>query len=267
MGDFINANVQIGSAAASGFAVGGPIGAGIGATVATVKVAIADLVQHSARLKAAKGENVALTQTIAAFDADVQAITFAYNNGQADAATCITACQFVDNAIETNLRQSITATSGAFIPGTSWSVTAGMAGKCNKQCTAGCCVYYGVFGPVLSLMQVAMGGAGGAWGRGDPRYKATPNGAVIHVPEVFANKYGQPDRPGYDITITQPPITGRVQAGITSTIDELFGIQSGPLSGLLPSSGATQSVSPVLLAIGVGLMFVGVLVAVFVGRA
>lgn len=266
MGEFIKDNAQIGSAAAAGFATGGPIGAGVAAIGATIKVAISDLVMHSARLKAAKSENAALQQVITAFDGDVTAITYAYNNGQADAATCIAAAKFVDNAIETNLRQSITGPGGAFIPGTSWSVAVGMQGKCNKLCTAGCCVYYGVFGPVLSLMQVAMGGMGSAWKSGDPRYKAMANGAVIHVPEIFGNKYGGADRPGYDISITQPPITGRVQAGLTATVDELFGIQSSPLSGLLPS-GVTQSVSPLLLALGVGLLFVGVLIAVFVGRA
>jgi hypothetical protein len=141
-----------------------------------------------------------------------------------------------------------------------------MSGKCDKTCTAGCCVYYGDLGPPLSLAQIAMGGSGGAWGRGDPRYHQTTMGATIDVPEVFASKYGGQDRPGYSVTISRPPIVGDVLGGIQSTVSELLGEQPSALQGLLPSGGTVGgSVNPTLLIAGVGFVFVAILLAVVFG--
>jgi hypothetical protein len=261
MGGFAQAGVQIGAGAAQGASVGGPIGAGIGAAKAAIQVAISDLIQHSARLKAAKSENAGIPPVVAAFDADVAAIVSAYNNGQATASDCIKACQYVDANIKANLQANVGA------PGTAWSDSVGMSGKCNKQCTAGCCVYFGDLGPVLSLMQVAMGGPGGAWGRGDPRLTLTTTGGTIKVPEVFASKYGGQDRPSYEITISRAPGIGAVQAGILSTVDELLGNSPSALQGLLPSGVSGGSVNPVLLIVGVAFVFVAVLIAVIAGRS
>lgn len=250
---------QIGLSTAAGCAAG-PLGCAAGAVSGTVKAAVTQLTQHTARLKGAKNENAALNPVVVAFDADVAAIRDAYNNGGADAATCIAACAAVDANIQANLKSHVGA------PGTAWSTAVGMQGKCNKLCTAGCCVYYGDLGPVLSMMVTAMGGAPlvPLWGRNDPRYHATANGATINVPEVIGSKYGATDRPGYTLTITAPPPQGKVQAGLLGIVSELTGAPPPSLAGLLPE-GMT-SVSPTLIILGVVLVFGAILLAVFGSR-
>jgi len=239
--------------------------AGLNIGLSVLKIGFAQLVQHSVRLKDAKNENAAIPPVVAAFDADFAAIVDAYNNGQATAADCIQALQYVDATIQANLRNSITDASGNFLPGTGWNASVGVAGLCNKQCTAGCCVYHGDLGPPLSLAQVALGGPGGAWGRGDPRLQLTATGGVIKVPAVFASKYGGQDRPGYTVTLARVPGVGAVQAGLLSTVDELLGNPPSALQGLLPASGATTGLSPTLLIAGVALIFGAILLAVLAG--
>lgn len=246
---------QIGAGAASGAASGGPVGAAIGAATAAVKAAIQQLAQHSLRLKDAKNENASIPPVVAAFDADVAAIASAYNSGGESASTCILAAQTVYQSIMANMKAAITQPNGQFIPGTSWDEATGVAGKCNKICTAGCCVFYGDLGPVLSMMIVAMGGQGYYWKTNDPRYKANPGGgATITVPEVFASKYGGQDRQSYTIVITPPPLVHEVQAGLFNTlasitgtanptsgadtfVEKLAGSSGGGVSGSAPTAG------------------------------
>src|SRR5271163_3407953 len=239
---------------------------GISLGASALKIGIAELAAHSARLAAAKSENAGIPPVVAAFDADVAAIVAAYNNGQANASTCIQACQSVDANIQSNLKANITK-NGVAIPGTAWTAATGLAGKCDKTCTAGCCVYYGDLGPVLSLMQIAMGGAGGSWGRNDKRLTLTTTGGTIQVPEVFASKYGGQNRPAYTITLSTPPPAAQVQSGITSTVNELLGTQPSVLQGLIPASSTTGSINPVLLIVGVVFVFGAILFAVIAGRS
>lgn len=247
--------------AAGAVAFTNPVTAGIAIGGTVLKIGIAELVAHSARVKAAKSENAGIPQVVAAFDSDVAAIVSAYNNGQASAADCITACQTVDANIQAALKSNVGAS------GTSWNTASGLAGKCDKSCTAGCCVYYGALGPVLSLMQVALGGAGGSWGRSDHRLTLTATGGTIQVPEVFKSKYGGEDRPGYTITLSRPPALGAVQSGILSTIDELLGKQPDSLQGLLPSGTTASGVNPMFLIIGVVFVFGAILIAAMMGRS
>ena len=264
MGGFAQAGIQIGAGAAQGASVGGPIGAGVGAATAAAKVAISDLIQHSARLKQAKSENAGIPPVVAAFDADFQAIVTAYNNAQATASQCITALQTLDANIQANLKANIAGPNGAVIAGSSWNSTTGLAGKCDKTCTAGCCVYYGALGPPISVAQIAMGGSGGLWGRTDPRLALTSTGGTVTCPEVFASKYGGADRPGYAVTISTPPGIGQVQAGITSTVNELLGNTPSVIAGLAPG---VSSINPIYLVIGVAFVFIGIIVAVFSGKS
>ena len=149
---------------------------------------------HTARLAAAKNENAAVAQIIAPFDQDVQQLAQLWNSGQVSPAQFIQFVQQVDTATYNYMKNLVSKS------GTAWSDTNGMAGKCDKTCTAACCVYYGDLGPVLSGMIVAAGGQG-KWGPNDPRISIQPGGTVITVPEVFASKYGGIDRKGYTVTL------------------------------------------------------------------
>ena len=192
------------------------------AVVSTIKN---QLLQHSARLKGAQTENAGIGPVLEAFDADLSAIVSAYDNGTANASTCIAALQGLDANIYNNLRGNTVDPQGRPIPGAAWSDSIGAQGLCNKGCTAGCCVYFGDLGPVLSMASVAMGGAPirlAQWGVRDPRYSAIPGGANIKVPEVFASKYGLQDRPSYTISVVAPPPATKVQQGLQSTISELL---------------------------------------------
>ena len=269
--------------ASSAASLSNPVSAGITLGTAVLKIGLAQLVQHSARLAGARTENEAIAGIVDAYDSDLQTIVQAYNNGQASSALCLQALQTLDARVYNQLRSGTISAGGAPIPGTAWSDSVGMAGLCNKSCTAGCCVYFGDLGPPLSLAALAIGGRPlrAQWGLRDPRYQTTPNGAVIKVPEVFASKYGGQDRPSYTLTIQAPPAPAQVQAGLLSTVQQLLGTgspvdpgtaaveaiatPSGAAPGPLGAPGA--GVSPELLILGVGFLFVALLVGVFVGKA
>jgi len=246
--------------------------AGLNLASSALKLGVALLAQHSLRLKDAKTENAAIPPVVAAFDADVSAIVAAYNSGQATPATCAQACAAVDANIRSSLQNGTVSAGGKPIPGTAWNSTSGFAGKCDKTCTAGCCVYYGDLGPVLSLMTLVMGGAPlyQQWGAKDPRLQLTSTGAVITVPEVFASKYGGQDRPSYQITLTRPPAVASVEGNLKQSIAEIFGTPQTGAGGVVASlaaGGAPVAASPasnskVLLIFGVGLV---ALIAVLAG--
>lgn len=245
------------------------------------KIGLNQLLQHSLRLKNAQSENAALANVVDAYDSDLQMIVSAVNSGQTDPATAIQALQQLDQNIYNYLRGSITV-NGAFRPGTAWDDATGVAGKCNKQCTAGCCVYFGDLGPPLSLAQVVLGGSGGRWRRGDPRLLSqTSTGGTIQVPEVFASKYGGQDRPAYTITISVPPPASQVQATLQQTVAEMLGTTptqnlqtseyaqtvlppASPFAASLTNSyGAPANpYTPLLLFAGVALLFGALLLAV-----
>src|SRR5260370_15171486 len=90
-------------------------------------------------------------------------------------------------------------------PGTAWSESVGVSGKCNSLCTAGCCIYYGDLGPPLSLAMIALGGSGTLWHANDPRISSGASGVTIQVPQVYASKYGGTNRAAYTITILNWP--------------------------------------------------------------
>jgi hypothetical protein len=100
------------------------------------------LAQHTARLQAAENENAALDALIPAWDADLKAIVAAYNSGT-PASECIQAATEVDNNAYNYLRQQVGKS------GTSWIGQPNPLPKCNKQCTAGCCVYYNDLHPAI----------------------------------------------------------------------------------------------------------------------
>lgn len=269
------------------------IQAGLGLLQTGLKLGLSALLQHSARLQGAKTENAGIEPVVNAFDADLAAIVAAYNNGQADAATCVNALRGLDQNLYTNLRGNTVSPSGAPIPGAAWSDSTGVAGRCDKTCTAGCCVYFGDLGPVLSMASVAMGGGyirAAQWGVRDPRYKAVQGGATIQVPEVFASKYGLADRPGYTISVVAPPPAAKVQEGLQSTLASFFGeasappvvstlaneapVASGSLGGAMPGFASVANsvtlggfaANPSLILVATGALFLIILAALFTRR-
>lgn len=202
------------------------ISAGINAASSIVGALLAG---HVARLKGAKSENEAIPQVVSAFDADVQQIVAAYNNGSISGAQAVQVLQTVDAGIVSYLRKQVGP------PGTAWSDTSGFAGKCDKTCTAGCCVYYGDLGPVISGLEIAMGGSG-RWGVNDPRLSASTTGVTVQVPQVFASKYGGVNRPGYTLTVVRRPGTSAnppqyAQTGLPPTPVPLGNVSNGTVQG------------------------------------
>lgn len=170
------------SAATAGIAAGVGIIVGIATTL---------LAQHKARMTGAKNENAAVDQYVPVFDSFVKAIVQAYNSKQCTAQQAATACQQMDQYIYQTFRSFVGQ------PGTQWNDTSGMAGKCDKTCTVGCCVYFGDLGPVLNNISAVLGFQTSKWGKGDPRI----SGRTITVPKVYPSKYSSYSRELYTVTL------------------------------------------------------------------
>jgi hypothetical protein len=164
------------------------VGAAIGVAAG---IATALLKAHNARLQGAKNENAAVDQYIPVFDSFVKAIVQAYNSKQCTASEAAMACQQFDQQLYQKFRSFVGQ------PGTAWNDSTGMAGKCDKSCTVGCCVYFGDLGPVLNNISFVLGFPTSKWGRGDPRI----SGRTITVPKVYPSKYSSFSRELYTITL------------------------------------------------------------------
>ena len=177
------------------------LGTGIGATAATagiaagvgiiVGIATTLLAQHKARMQGAKNENAAVDQYVPIFDSFVRQLVAAYNAKQCTAAQAANAAQQMDHYIKQTFQSFVGQ------PGTSWNDTIGYQGQCNKQCTVGCCVYYGDLGPVLNNISFVLGFPTGRWGQGDPRI----SGRTITVPKVYPSKYSPYTRELYTLRL------------------------------------------------------------------
>jgi hypothetical protein len=191
------------------------------------------LAAHKARLAGAKTENAAVAQVIAPFDDFVKQAVQYYNTGQVDASTFINYVSQFDATLYSYMKSFVGHA------GTAWNDQTGMAGKCDKTCTAACCVYFGDLGPVLSNLITAAGGKG-KWGANDPRLSVQAGGAVIQVPEVFASKYGGVDRKGYQITLLNIAQRGGnpapfAQTGMNTPSVPLGRISEGTPAGQTPT--------------------------------
>lgn len=165
----------------------------VGAAIAVaVSIAASLLAAHKARLKGATTENQAVDQYVPVFDSFVSKIVNAYNTKQISAAQCAQACQQFDQALYQTFRGFVGR------PGTAWSDTNGMGGKCDKTCTVGCCVYFGDLGPVLNNISFVLGFPTGKWGQGDPRI----SGRTITVPKVYPSRYSAYSRALYTIQLS-----------------------------------------------------------------
>lgn len=164
----------------------------VGAAIAAVAaVAAALLAAHEKRLTDAKNENAAVDQWIPVFDSFVTSVANAYNSKQINAQYAAQICQQFDQTLYQRFRSFVGQ------PGTAWNDTTGMAGKCDKTCTVGCCVYFGDLGPVLNNISYVLGYPTGKWGKGDPRI----SGRTITCPKVFPSKYSSYTRDQYSVTL------------------------------------------------------------------
>lgn len=177
----LTATVHLGAAA-------GPVGAAIAVAAA---IAAALLAAHEKRLQDAKTENQAVDQWVPVFDSFISQVVQAYNSGRISAAQAAQICQQFDNTIYNKFRSFVGQ------PGTAWNDQVGMAGKCNKQCTVGCCLYFGDLGPPLNNISYVLGFPTGKWGQGDPRI----NGRTITIPKVYPSKYSPLTRDSYTVTL------------------------------------------------------------------
>lgn len=169
-------------------AAAGPIGAAVAAISA---IALALLKAHQQRLTDAKNENAAVDQWLPVFDSFVTSVVNAYNSGQISASDAAQISQQFDQTLYSKFRSFVGQ------PGTAWNDQSGMAGKCDKTCTVGCCVYFGDLGPVLNNISYVLGFPTGKWGQGDPRI----NGHTITVPQIFPSKYSSYSRAQYTVTL------------------------------------------------------------------
>jgi hypothetical protein len=164
----------------------------VGAVVAVAAaIATALLAAHKARLQGATNENQAVDQYVPVFDSFVKQTTQAYHSKQITAAQAAQICQQFDHYIYQTFRSFVGK------PGTQWNDSVGMAGKCDKQCTVGCCIYFGICGPTLNNMSYVLGFPTGKWGAGDPRI----SGRVVTVPKMYPSKYSKYTRELYTVTL------------------------------------------------------------------
>lgn len=266
-------------ASGKGFLVGGPVGA----VAAGVMSLIASFAQHTQRLRDAKNENAALDQLIPAFDADIQVVAQAFNQG-ASPQDCINALIAIDTNAYNYLRAQLGKPNTPGLPGVAWggpssqsigyNINPSYPATCNMNCTAGCCVYLNDLRPAIFGRQV-----GSAYGP----YQNAPGivggmieaiqkgGGTVHVIPVASppNKnYGNYQRASYDITLKAPPAGTNVSDIALSSSGSGTGFAitatgapatpaQGAASSLVPFTQSLAKISPVtLLAVVGGLIIV-----------
>jgi hypothetical protein len=187
-----------------------------GAATAAISGIVTQLTQHSARLSGATAENKAADTVVPAFDADMQAINAAYNEGEATIAECIQAIEIVDQ----NCYNSLHALVGK--PGTAWisnppstafteanaaaQIGAYVSGSgvvpCNDACTVSCCIYFNnLHIAALNAVEILAG-----WGG----YSVSPGSGSQNVPQVYPpddSAYGTYTRAQYTLDWIPPKAT------------------------------------------------------------
>ena len=246
-------------ASGEGFLVGGPAGA-VAAGIASLAASFA---QHTQRLRDATNENAALDQLIPAFDADIQQVVDAFNQG-ASATDCINGLYAIDSYAYTYLRNQVGK------PGTAWGgpsdaslgtdINPSYKVTCDTKCTAGCCVYLNALRPAIfgrsgvgtsyAPFQTSSGIVGGLI------EAIQKGGGTIHVVTVFPppNKaYGNFGRVGYDLTVKAPsPVSSFADSilggsALQSNGSSVVAVPASPLSALTGNS--TIAILTVLTAL------------------
>lgn len=197
--------------AANAIPVAGPV---ISAAISTIGGAF--LAAHTARLKGAIAENQLIPTTVAAFDADLQAIAAAWNAGTITRQQALDYLSAMNSNIYSFMKGNATGPGRAWLdqagkgltstqPGASWP---NIPLPCGKACTAECCVYYSALNPVLGMFyQWIDGGIPGIarnWGfySSISGTSLTMNVLEVYPPTgQYAQAYGTFSRPQYQITV------------------------------------------------------------------
>lgn len=224
------ATTSIISSVASGTTLGswaGPIGAGVGILVGIIAGLWA---AHDARVKGATAENQAINSAVSTWDQGMKAIFAAANSSDpsqnvsgADAAQQVQALysQFWGRMAPYMHAPGTADTSGGGVNcGSSTLNPAGACAgeigghKCDKSCTATCCVgCQDLYPSMLQAVQAL----------------SSPTGGTVQVCTVSGSSYGAQQRSGYTLTYTPPNIV----SGGTDILGGLFGGTPGT-GGMMP---------------------------------
>lgn len=210
---------SVGAAAASAAIHAASIGASVGASAAigaatagigaAIGIILALFAAHQARVAGAKNENAAVNLAVPNAQSELQQIVSLYNSGQLTASL---AAQYVAQVAanfqaaiaqyQTGAGQhSIACVAGSSVNSKtgSWAST-----PCNKNCTAGCCVYCNTILQWVSAVTQAITAGGGTAQMGGITGDA---------------KYAGMNLPAWTLNVT-PPAPGSV-AGVTSDLTEV----------------------------------------------
>ena len=197
--DALSQDFSAGTSTASagvGLAKSGALGTGLAASsaipIAGVVIGVAAAIvgpliaAHKARIAGATNENSHNAEMTALFDQAIPQIV-AYWNKTHDKAGTLSELNQLQQYMYTTMKSRVGAA------GTAWSDSVGQAGKCNKQCTAGCCIYWGDFA----------GGGAPAYTGINGLIAAVNNGGKRNVtmPKVYPGKYSSFTRPLYTVTL------------------------------------------------------------------
>lgn len=153
------------------------------------------LAAHTERLHNAISENQAIPEAVAAFDKDITEIVNELARGQINAQQAIAYLDQVDSQVYSYMHSLVGKT------GTAWN---GGPGKCDKKCTAACCVYN-------NDLQPAIHGIVGAIQQG---------GGTVNVPMVYPpsnSSYGSFSRAAYQVNVSVPNVLQSSVGGITGS--------------------------------------------------
>ena len=188
----------------------GPVGAGIGAVVGVIAGLWA---AHAARAKGAKTENQAVNSALQAFDASLQYLFQQANSGQVTGTQAAGIAQQILGNYWAGMAPYMSGPGRADTSGggaNCGSSTLNPAGpcmgtpgghKCDKSCTAGCCVgCQDLYPTILQAIQVFN----------------SPTGGTVQACGVAGSSYGVSARSGYSLTYTPPAPTSA--AGIANAL-------------------------------------------------
>lgn len=202
------------------------------------------LAGHDARIAAAKNENQALNTLVPVVAKNLRDLFAALNAGAITEQDALSYLTQIEDAYWQNISQYQQATTGCSANGgTGNNEPSGYMTKCDKHCTAGCCVgCNNIHGWMVNAAAVFQNGGGTATFHMIPGCSTCNGGAG----------YGFNPTSDFSLTYTPRPPASQI---------------SNAINGLLGSSGTTSpqglsTISPLLLP----LLAVGFLALVFAAR-
>ena len=199
------------------------------------------LAAHDARVQAAKTENQALNQLVPIVATNLQDLFAALNAGQVSEGEALSYLTQIEGAFWSNLQPVQQASTGCSNNGGNGNnEPSGAHTKCDKHCTAGCCVgCNNIRGWMANAAAVINAHGGTATFHAIPGCNACNGGK------------GYGFNPTADFTLTYKPIP--VISGITNQIN---GTLQGAGNGQLPSAqNGLSDISPIVL-VALGGLFV-----------